>query len=102
MIKGDRSLIELLEKAYLMVSRGYGFPVITSPRVWGPRGSRGVFEVMNEELRKNGFRPLSWDEFKEFLKMFDSPRWFGVVLVMYAMGKTNRIEPIVITIYRPL
>ena len=98
------SILYFLEKAYLTLSNSYGLPAVTSPKVWGPEGTdaRGVFEVMNEELRRSGMRPLSWEEFKQLLKTFDSPRWYGIVHVMYAMGKTNKVEPITITIYRPL
>ena len=60
---------------YLRLSGGYGFPVHTSPRVWG--FGDGLFECLNRRLVREGYEPLSWEEFRELLRLFDEPRYYG-------------------------
>lgn len=93
-------LLSLLERVYLRKAGRYGVPVVTSPRVWGI--SNGIYEELNKELRKQGLKPLSWEEFRELMKYFDRPEYCGIVYVSWGapMKRTKHdVEPLTIAIY---
>ena len=101
-IPSPEMLLKYINEAYLELAGNYGVPVLTSPLVWGSDSSKGLFEKLNEILVKEGYRTLTWEEFRSFLKVFDSPRYYGVVYISWGVGKKPGIEPLTIAIYAPL
>ena len=94
----SKKILEEIERAYLeLTNQRYGIPVPTSPRVWGHPKQIGLYEKLLERGLK-----ISWEEFKEIMMEFNNPEWYGIVYVTWAIGKTNRLEPLVIAIYAPI
>ncbi len=92
-------LYRLIEEVYLRLGGRYGEPVLVGNiEIWG---FRGIFEDLNKELEKLGYRPLSWSEFVDLVKELDSSRYYGKIYVTFLASPKGTVEPHNIIIYRP-
>jgi len=89
----------LLEEVYLEMAGSYGSPVLAGNRkIWG---FEGIFERLNEKLRRLRKRTLSWDEFVELLRKLDAPKYWGKVYVTFVISPRGKVEPHDITFFSP-
>ncbi len=87
---GEEELLRLIEETYLELSakKGwnpincryfsykygvcYGAPILLgNRRAWKREPTEGLFDVLNRKLRRMGYRPLSWGEFRELMRRIE-------------------------------
>ena len=98
----ENELLRLLEKIYVELSlkqnpTRYGYPIhIGGKHIWG---REGLFEELNKRLEK----PISWEEFKQFLERIrKEPKYFGRIYITFILSPKGTIEPHDIIFYKPI
>jgi hypothetical protein len=113
----EEELFRLIEETYLELSARlgwnpincryysfkynvcYGAPVfLGNRRVWRYEKGEGLFNVLNRKLRNRGYKPVTWEEFRELMLKIESQ---GVIWVNWFGAPTGRTEPHDITIMKP-
>jgi ABC-type glycerol-3-phosphate transport system substrate-binding protein len=102
---GTEQVLRLLEEAYVGLAKRYGWfyqgsyygaPIhVGGKHVWG---KEGLFEELNKKLKEQGFRELTWQEFRELLKKVHIP---GRAWVNWILAPNGKVEPHSITIMKP-
>ena len=94
----EKQILKLLEKVYLRLAGRYGEPVLVGNQsIWG---FKGVYEELNDELKKHGLKELSWEEFKEILR-FLADKYWDSVYVTFIVSPKGSIEPHDIAFWKP-
>jgi len=98
--KDFSKLLQILIRTYWEIASKKCEPVLTRIDLLHETSEkRGIYYKFNENLVSIGLKPLSWEEFKEFmLKVSEDPRFFGKIVVSWFIAKTNQIEPMTIAI----
>jgi hypothetical protein len=110
----EEELLRLLEETYLEISakKGwnpincyhystkfnvcYGAPIfLGNRRVWR---EEGLFEELNRKLKAVGYKPLTWEEFRELMRRIERQ---GVIWVNWFIAPNGQVEPHDITIMKP-
>jgi hypothetical protein len=112
---GEEESLRLLEETYLEISARlgwrilnchhystkfnvcYGAPIFLGNRkVWREEGS---FEELNRKLKMMGYKPITWDYFRELMRRVERQ---GVIWVNWFMAPSGEVEPHDITIMKPV
>jgi hypothetical protein len=116
-VLSEEELFKLIEETYLELSarKGwhpincyyysfkynvcYGAPIfLGNRRVWRNEKGEGLFNVLNKKLRNRGYKPVTWEEFRELMLKIEKQ---GVIWVNWFGAPTGRTEPHDITIMKP-
>ncbi len=93
-----QTILELIEDVYLRLAGRYGEPVIVgNVEIWG---FKGIFEELNSELMRRGYRALTWQEFVEYLHELE--KYYAKVYVSFIVSPKGTIEPHDITFFEPV
>jgi hypothetical protein len=114
----EEVLFRLIEEVYLEISARMGWRVLNchhystkynicygapiflgNRRVWKREPTEGLFDVLNKKLKTMGYKPLSWEEFRELMRRVERQ---GVVWVNWFIAPNGRVEPHDITIMKPV
>jgi hypothetical protein len=117
-VASEEELLRLLEETYLELSakKGwnpincyhysfkysvcYGAPIfLGNRRVWRREPVKeGLFDVLNRKLKAMGYRPLTWEVFRELMRRIERQ---GVVWVNWLVAPNGQVEPHDMTIMKP-
>jgi hypothetical protein len=114
----EEELFRLIEETYLELSakRGwnpincryysykygvcYGAPIFLGSwrEVWKRECIDGLFDVLNRKLKMMGYKPVTWDYFRELMRRIERQ---GVIWVNWFIAPNGQVEPHDITIMKP-
>jgi hypothetical protein len=113
-VASEEELLRLLEETYLELSAKlgwriancyhysfkhnvcYGAPIaLGNRRVWR---KEGLFEELNRKLRRLGYRPVTWNYFRDLMRRIERQ---GVIWVNWFIAPNGQVEPHDITIMKP-
>jgi len=100
---GLDEFVKILFEAYRRLVGRLGDSVFTRYNILFPDAEPkpDLFTEVNKVLREHGYDELTWDEFREYLRLIsDEPRYFGKIYIAWLPTWTNKLEPIVVVFYK--
>ncbi len=98
----EEAYVELCRKVgwHVMSGKDYGCPApVGNEEIWG---RKGLFELVNEKLQVRGYRGLTWNEFREYLRGLQSPEYYGRIRIDWILSPRGTLEPVTISIFEPI
>lgn len=98
----EEAYVELCRKVgwHIMSGKDYGCPApVGNEEIWK---RKGLFELVNEKLQVRGYRKLTWNEFREYLRGLQSPEYYGRIRIDWILSPRGTLEPVTISIFEPI
>ena len=97
----EKTILEVLEECYIKKAGKWGTPVhVGGEHIWK---RKGLYEEVNRELERRGYRRISWVEWRRLLGKWNS-KYQGKIYTSFIVApvKGLPIEPVTIAIYKPV